>query len=297
MQIPNFAEPAEIRRAYLRMAKQYHPDVNLDQEAEEIFKLVNKAHETLSNPAKKKIYDQRLKYGYVLEGIQLVHNSKEERFRRAQERKKARAKKSREKEIEKYEASLKRFPLFARFGIYSLILLYGMFLWFEHWVVNYANLSIYSLILGILLSMIGTVTLIDTNYKRMRIREFRRGVINKHEKKSVWTFITMLIVIPVIVLQLNQYRTRYHLSHYSDYALAVIKPEDLAHHKIEYTYVINDKKYRKSTSDVNKVYGMDNKYWLVLRYSKRKPILSEPVDYAEYGRELFKNKGHMNLNR
>jgi curved DNA-binding protein len=49
----------EIKKAYRRLAKQYHPDKNQgDKAAEEKFKEVNEANEILSNPEKRKKYDQ-----------------------------------------------------------------------------------------------------------------------------------------------------------------------------------------------------------------------------------------------
>ena len=49
----------EIKSAYRKLAKKYHPDLNPgDKEAEEKFKEVNEAHDVLSDPEKRKRYDQ-----------------------------------------------------------------------------------------------------------------------------------------------------------------------------------------------------------------------------------------------
>ena len=53
------ASEAEIKSAYRRLAKKYHPDLNPgDKEAEAAFKEVNEAYEVLSDSAKKSRYDQ-----------------------------------------------------------------------------------------------------------------------------------------------------------------------------------------------------------------------------------------------
>jgi curved DNA-binding protein len=53
------ATPKEIQRAFRRLARQHHPDVNPNnKEAEERFKEINEAYEVLSDPEKRKRYDE-----------------------------------------------------------------------------------------------------------------------------------------------------------------------------------------------------------------------------------------------
>lgn len=51
----------EIKKAYRKLALEYHPDRNKSKEAHEKFKEINKAYEVLSDPQKKQAYDQ---YGH-----------------------------------------------------------------------------------------------------------------------------------------------------------------------------------------------------------------------------------------
>src|ERR1700739_4995607 len=53
------ASADDIRKAFRKLARKYHPDVNPgDKSAEEKFKAISEANEVLSDPKKRKIYDQ-----------------------------------------------------------------------------------------------------------------------------------------------------------------------------------------------------------------------------------------------
>ncbi len=57
--VPRTASEAEIKKAFRKLARQYHPDVAKSKKgAEEKFKEVNEAYEVLSDPAKRKKYDE-----------------------------------------------------------------------------------------------------------------------------------------------------------------------------------------------------------------------------------------------
>jgi len=57
--VPRDADAAAIRKAYRKLARQYHPDMNPDNpQAEAKFKELNEANEVLSDPEKRAKYDQ-----------------------------------------------------------------------------------------------------------------------------------------------------------------------------------------------------------------------------------------------
>ncbi|MCD4657056.1 MAG: DnaJ domain-containing protein, partial [Planctomycetes bacterium] len=57
------ASQAEIKKAFHRLAKQYHPDKNKTADAEKKFKNFNEAYQVLSDKEKRQKYDQYRKYG------------------------------------------------------------------------------------------------------------------------------------------------------------------------------------------------------------------------------------------
>ncbi|KIM03278.1 MAG: cobalamin ABC transporter permease [Sulfurovum sp. AS07-7] len=71
LEISEKASPEEIKKAYRKLARKYHPDVNKDPNAVEKFKEINAAYEILSDPKKKNEYDL---YGDQMFGGQHFHD-------------------------------------------------------------------------------------------------------------------------------------------------------------------------------------------------------------------------------
>ncbi len=64
MGVPRDATADQIKQAYRRLARKYHPDVSKEPDAEARFKEVGEAYEVLRDPARRAAYDQLLKGGH-----------------------------------------------------------------------------------------------------------------------------------------------------------------------------------------------------------------------------------------
>lgn len=67
------ADTSEIKSAYRRLARQYHPDVNPEPESAERFARVNEAYHVLSDPARRDWYDQT----GTLDGVNLINKNRQ----------------------------------------------------------------------------------------------------------------------------------------------------------------------------------------------------------------------------
>ena len=65
------ASADEIKKAYRKLARKYHPDINKEESAVDKFKEINAAYEVLSDTEKKQQYDQ---YGDQMFGGQNFHD-------------------------------------------------------------------------------------------------------------------------------------------------------------------------------------------------------------------------------
>ena len=61
--VPRTATQAEIKKAFRKLAQQWHPDVNTDSGAQERFKEINEAYQVLSDPQRRQTYDMFGKAG------------------------------------------------------------------------------------------------------------------------------------------------------------------------------------------------------------------------------------------
>lgn len=61
--LANDAEPADIKKAYRKLARKYHPDISKEADATERMKEINEAYAVLSDPDKRREYDLVLAHG------------------------------------------------------------------------------------------------------------------------------------------------------------------------------------------------------------------------------------------
>lgn len=130
----------DIKKAFRRLAKQYHPDVSQDPEAESRFKLIYMAYEILSDAGKRQLYDEL----QVLKA-EAARRVSEERMRRWEQRAERQAEGYARMEYEEFDNSLlsrirfhtsQGFAFVFSFGLLCLgfmcIMTGSIFVWKEH---------------------------------------------------------------------------------------------------------------------------------------------------------------------
>src|SRR5215471_8390866 len=75
LEIRRTASDTDIKKAFRKLARRCHPDINPgDRSAEERFKRISEAYDVLSDPAKRKFYDEN---GFYTEGVLTASTSTE----------------------------------------------------------------------------------------------------------------------------------------------------------------------------------------------------------------------------
>lgn len=69
--VDNGSPSSEIKRAYKKLAMQYHPDRHGGDQ--DMFQLINEAHQVLSEPTSKRRYDAQLREAIVTNPREYVH--------------------------------------------------------------------------------------------------------------------------------------------------------------------------------------------------------------------------------
>src|SRR5438876_6572062 len=71
LQVNRTASGGEIKRAFRKLARRFHPDINPgDRQAEERFKRITEAYDILSDPLKRQFYDVN---GFYTDGVLEQH--------------------------------------------------------------------------------------------------------------------------------------------------------------------------------------------------------------------------------
>jgi len=70
LEVPRTASEDDVKQAYRRLARKYHPDVSKEKDAEQRFKDLNEANDVLKDPKKRALYDQ---YGEAWKAVAEGH--------------------------------------------------------------------------------------------------------------------------------------------------------------------------------------------------------------------------------
>ncbi len=219
LELEDYSEISVVKRQYRKLAKIYHPDINKENpEAEEIIKIINKAHATLSDPKLKTRYDSLLKDAYLYEQFQQKRNIKDETAAR-RERAREFIKQKLKEDIKEFEQSLNRFPAKYRYGLGILSALTGLQLVYSNWFVNLTEQSYVLIFIGYLLFLTSTAFVFQFYDRHLWYKsQLFKARKAKPRINPVNVFLLTLFLGPAFTFGLSSVRKIYHLRHYKKIA-------------------------------------------------------------------------------
>jgi len=294
--LENYATIKDVKSAYKALVKQYHPDINADEDAEEMTKYLNIAKGILTTPASKNEYDKQLKLAYLIEISRLKKQSKlsqkksknpywnalsrDERKAKLEEARKIRIK-------EKYEKSLSRFPRYLRILGFTIGSIWGIQLMYSHYFLGYDSNDYLLLVLGYFI-LGGTLALGASEVYTFYVSKSVHEPVGFHfERYIALSFVSMFILGIVGVTLINEWRKNDLLSHDFAYTTAHINFDQSSLDQLVVTYevglTIYVKKIEVSFTDIVKLPENNT----ILKYAPSNPLICEVVIKNEEGMEAF----------
>ncbi len=256
LNIHSNASDKEIQTAYRKIALVNHPDKNPnDPKAEEYFKLVTEAYNVLSNPIKKRKFDQIIQGVYIKQNQQKEHvyDPRDRRYKTQSKEeireKVERIKKKREEEdVLLFNERESKISHKLRYTAIGLILLFGYLFAFNRWFIDENSFDIFYILMGFGVFILSAYVL--TNHLYIQLRAYNilgKAIQWNAESTSVGIFVFLFLGGPSSIVGLNAIKKSYHLNYH--YTFLEVSSQKLIGNKIKYTYKVFGKEISKTSSE------------------------------------------------
>lgn len=282
MGLPTGADAATVRKAYLALVRQHHPDLNPgNKQSEDFIKILNQGWEILSNPGKKEMYDALLYNHYNRASRKEQTSSK--RSRADGETRAQRASRIRTERNDRYVADFGRKQALFRFQILvSILLAIGApFYAFNNWFVDFDSYDHMRLLLAAILFGAAIFRLIILAFRYYNVYNILHPENPKNDAVIYGSLLLSLFVIPILLFQAGDWRKHYHLTHYASETAARITYRNGLF--VIYNFEANGKTITKNVTLTDQFYSMDSLVQaagkLRIRYSERDPRITEEITW------------------
>ena len=283
LELQNYASVSEVKSAYKRLVKLYHPDIYAGPDGEEITKYLNQAKDALNTEEKKQRYDIQLQLAYSYELKQNKRKPKptywqtltfEERKRRKEEARKLQIK-------DEYLAGIKRFPKSLRWIGIGMLLIVGLQLVYKHYFVMYNGYDLFYIILGLVTFTTGIAIGANEAYTYFTVKSIDHALKFNYEKTIAWVFVLALFLGPIGIRGINEARKNYLLKNNADYYWADINLELSKLTFIVYSYEIGGVVYQKSRNVDQTLLFRAGKERVLIKYALPDPRISDVIFASE----------------
>ena len=300
LEVPNFADDATVRKAYIKLAKLHHPDVAKHSDGER-FKIISKAYDTLSDDNTRHYHDVKLRY--YLESGRRTTSRTTYRPKAAQanderpEHRDPRRPRSR-KEYEERKKRVERLQLRIDMLYYQkqdnflkyecrvlgwiVLSLFGWQQVYSNWFVDEESYAHMYAVLGFFFFGFASFGIYSNLYKMMRFKAYSGNKVSSYFKKSTRTWLLYTFIALAALPLLNHYRKVYHMKHYAKHA--IVDYDDIhGHNQIQISFkpMGHDKTIVKHLKVTHNTLMDRQNRWVMIRFSKANPKIIEVVERQE----------------
>ena len=228
--LENYASVADVKTAYKKLIKQYHPDVSSDPDAEEMTRYLNHAKEFLGNQASKENYDRQLKLAYLVEINRLKRQSKKSTASKnsywdslSVDQRKSSLEEARKIKIkEKYEKSLSFFPLSYRLIGIVIFLVWGLQVMYSNYFLEYTAYAYIWAVLGYFI--FGSTLAVSASeiYTYLTTKSLHQTIRFNYERWIAILFVLFFLLGIISISILNYFRKSYLIKNDFEYTTAKI---------------------------------------------------------------------------
>lgn len=282
MGLPTGADAATVRKAYLALVRQHHPDLNPgNKESENFIKILNQGWEILSNPGKKEMYDALLYNHY--QRASRKEQSGAGSSREQGESRSQRASRIRAERDARYVADFGRKQAFFRFQLVLCILfaIGAPFYAFNNWFVDFESYDHMRLLLAAILFGTSIFRLIILAFRYFNVYNILHPENPKNDAVIYGSLLLSLFVIPILLFQAGDWRKDYHLNHYASETDARITYRNGLF--VIYDFEAGGETITKNVTLTDQFYSMDSLVQaagkLRIRYSTKDPRITEEITW------------------
>ena len=283
--LENYASVAEVKTAYKKLIKQYHPDVSSDSDAEEMTRYLNHAKEFLGDQVSKENYDRQLKLAYLVEINRLKRQTKKSTTSKnsywsslSVDQRKSMLEEARKIKIkEKYEKSLSFFPLPYRLIGIVIFLVWGLQVMYSNYFLEYTAYAYLWAVLGYFI--FGSTLAVSASevYTYLTTKSLHQTIRFNYERWIAISFVLLFVLGISSISILNYSQKSYLIKNDFEYTTAKIDFARSSLDRLIVSYEVDQVEYIKRIdvvhNDIIKLSG--NR--VVLKFARVNPLICEVV--------------------
>jgi hypothetical protein len=286
--LENFSDARTVHARYIQLIKINHPDVNKDPDAAEFSKILNMLKEELTDPGKKDIYDQRLRW-YLQNPTSIfsppIKDSSKPKGKESkipgwsdltfEERKKIVAEFQRKKDIEDLALKLKNNPPFSRLSMSAILLLTGSYIYFKNYFITQNNYETILIVFGLGLFTAGVFHFVNFFYCHFKLKELQERKNVFVEKQTIVVFLALYAALLSIIPAINNQLKKQYLANDYEIVRARNYTEYYTYFHIEYT--VNEKIYIRKMNEVAFNKDILGRKYVCVKYARKNPRMATTI--------------------